>query len=130
MPLKYPRQLQGDGVRQEPIADAGGEVAVAFDTTQITRQSGLLPTERRRLVPSTSRPWAHPPAAAFRAAGQRRIQRPGEVSPPIAESDGGGSGVQTVMAFETRVARNGTGAPDGRLSSPLKAESGANRRQR
>lgn len=61
-------------------------------------------------------------AVAFRAAGQEGFT-PSEVSPPVANSDGGGSGVPTVMTFEQRIGRNGRGGLES-VVPPLKAESG------
>lgn len=86
-------------------ANGGGQVAVAFDTTQITSKANRSnPKPGDACHPLTGE--GHPPALAFRAAGQDGF-RPREISPPIAESDGGGSGVPTVMAFQERGRKDG-----------------------
>ena len=64
-------------------------VAVAFDTTQITsaaNYSNPKPGDPCHPLAST----AHPPAIAFRAAGQDGFT-PARVAPPLCATDGGGT---------------------------------------
>lgn len=71
---------------------------VAFDTTQITNpENRCQPKAGDPCHPLTAS--GHPPAIAFRAAGQDGFD-PSEVSPPIVATDGGGT-VPTVFGFDS-----------------------------
>jgi DNA (cytosine-5)-methyltransferase 1 len=87
---------------------SGSAPCVAFDTTQITSKANRpQPKDGDACHPVTSQ--GHPPALAFRAAGQDGFV-PRELSPPIAESDGGGSGVPSVMTVSLRGREGGATA--------------------
>ena len=68
-------------------ANGGGQIAVCFDTTQIT-------SKQNRNNPKAGDPChplaagAHPPAVAFRASGQEGFT-PDTVTPPLTSTDGG-----------------------------------------
>lgn len=68
---------------------------------------------------------AHPPAVAFRAAGQDGFT-PSEISPPVAASDGGGSGVPTV-AFNLRGREGGAMPEVSDVASLRSADGGSSR---
>jgi DNA (cytosine-5)-methyltransferase 1 len=79
-------------------ANGGGQVAVCFDTTQVTSKTNRSnPQEGDPCHPLASE--AHAPAIAFRASGQEGFT-PSEIAPPITSTDGGGAGVPTI-AFQS-----------------------------
>jgi DNA (cytosine-5)-methyltransferase 1 len=85
---------------------------------------GIAPT-LRAMGHSRSHPNAGGQVAvAFRGFGQDGFV-PREIAPPVLASDGGSVGPPVV--FESRLARNGRGAPDV-IAPPLKAQSGASGR--
>ncbi len=85
-------------------ANGGEQIAVAFDTTQITSKANRCnPMDGDPCHPLAA--GAHSPAVAFRAAGQDGFT-PSEVSPPVANSDGGGGGDKAhVLIGETWAVR-------------------------
>lgn len=101
----------------------GSEVLIAFSCKDHGADAGdVSPTLRAMEFDKSHANGGGQVAIAFRAAGQEGFT-PSEVSPPVANSDGGRSGVPTVMTFEQRIGRNGRGGLE-EVVPPLKAESG------
>lgn len=110
----------------------GNHPAIAFDTTQVTSR-----TNRSNPQPGdpchTLAKGAQPPAIAFRASGQDGFT-PDSITPPLTESDGGGT-VPTVAfhASHTMAVRRLTplecerlqGFPDGFTAIPYKGKPAA-----
>jgi DNA (cytosine-5)-methyltransferase 1 len=103
-------------------ANAGGQVAVCFDTMQITSKTNRCdPQEGDPCHPLAS--GAHPPAIAFRGAGQDGYT-PSEITPPLCKTDGGGT-VPTV--FNLR-GREGGALPEFADVASLRSASGGSSR--
>ena len=114
------RAMEFDGSH----ANGGGQIAVAFDTTQITSKTNRSqPQNGDPVHPLTNQ--GHPPAVAFRAAGQDGYT-PSEVTPPLCNTDGGGT-VPTVMAFNLR-GREGGAMPEEADVASVRAASGGSSR--
>ena len=76
----------------------GGQVAIAFDTTQITsKENRSNPQEGDPCYPLAAE--AQPPVIAFRACGQDGFTPSEEVTPPIVATKGGGANAPTI-AFD------------------------------
>jgi len=106
-------------------ANGGGQVAVAFDTTQITspgNYSNPQPGDPSHPLAA----GAHPPAVAFmeNVRGELRVSEQSDALTTGGGKPGQGyAAVLEPVTFKSRFARNGRGAPD-TIVPPLKAQSG------
>jgi DNA (cytosine-5)-methyltransferase 1 len=110
--------LRGAGVDATEDGTGRGTplVPVAFDTTQITsrhNRSDPKPGDPCHPLQST----AHAPAIAYRTSGNSGVFEQGDKTSAL---NCGTDRTQTIIAFETRFARNGRGAPSD-VSPPLTA---------